>query len=667
MIAEKSMPERRCVRRRRTTTHRWLLVYLLVLTLTLADAPAWSANDAFAGDLTDLSLEDLMAIEISTLSRKRQRTVDTTAAVFVITPEDIRRSGATSIPEALRMVPGLQVARISAELWAISSRGFNGLYSNKLLVLMDGRSVYNTIFSGVFWSTLDTTMENIARIEVIRGPGASLWGANAVNGVINIVTKPACDTQGALVSATGDIGKRLIGLARYGGAWGDAAHYRAHVNYTERDGGENIRGENNGDGWHIGQGGGRVDWHPSSRDSLTLTGDIYDANSNLVADYPLRLKYNCEYRGRNMLGRWQRTFSPSSDLVLQTYYSHSEMSFTTFSEALETYDLDFQHRFGIGRRQEIIWGLGWRQNDSLLESSFVIEFNPAQRVDHLYSLFAQDEIVLWPDRVALIVGSKFERNDFTGWETQPTARLRWTPHAHHTLWTAVSRAVRTPARIERDATTNQSFPLKPGGVFRIRANKQYASETLTAYEAGYRFHPQRSIGLDAALFYNQYGDLKTMDYGSSDATMVNGMRGITYGGELTVDWHPKAWWRLQAAYSHLTMNLTDPYTNDQSARLSEGQNPANQLSLRSSMDFAHGLALDLWPTFTDALPIPNLRMASHWDLDARIGWRASAHWSFELVGQNLLDNLHTEFVPEFIGVEPMQIERGVFFKVTCRF
>ncbi|MBT8341067.1 MAG: TonB-dependent receptor [Desulfatitalea sp.] len=667
MTTETRMPERPRVGRRRRTAHRRLLLGLLVLMLVLPNALAWSVKDAFAGDLTDLSLEDLMAIEITTLSRKSQRTTDTAAAVFVITPEDIRRSGATNIPEALRMVPGLQVARISADQWAISSRGFNGFFSNKLLVLVDGRSVYNTIYAGVFWNIQDTVLEDIARIEVIRGPGASLWGANAVNGVINIVTKPAGDTQGALVSATGDTEGGLIGAARYGGAWGDSAHYRAYVKHVDRDGITNSTGEDNDEGWNVGRGGGRLDWQPSSQDSLTLLGDYFDSESKFVVSMPYNYRFYSEHRGHNLLGRWQRTFSPSSDLILQTYYSLSEMSLDIYSERVETFDLDFQHRFGLGRRQEIIWGLGWRQSESLLKGSIIFHFDPAQRTDQLYSLFAQDEIALWPERVSLIMGSKFEKNDYTGWETQPTARLRWTPGENHTLWAAVSRAVRTPTRLEWDATLTQISLIYLDGVYTIQANKQFTSEKLLAYEAGYRFHPKAGIGLDAALFYNAYDDLRIFDLGPSDGITANGMRGNTYGGELAVDWYPKAWWRLQAACSHLVMNLTDTYANDVISRFTEGQNPANQFSLRSNMDFAHGLELDLWLRYMDELADPNQTLEGYWNLDARIGWRASAHWSFDLVGQNLLDDMQMEFPQEFAGMESAQVERGVYFRVTFRF
>jgi iron complex outermembrane receptor protein len=662
--------------------YRWFQVgFLLVLA---AGAATVAAAASYAGDLTALSIEELMDIEISTLARKSQTLTDTAAAAFVITGEDIRRSGATSVPEALRMVPGLQVARIGADKWAISSRGFNDWFSNKLLVLMDGRTVYNSVYSGVYWRDQDVLLEDVARIEVIRGPGASLWGANAVNGVINIVTKPAVETQGALVTAGAGTEERAFGAARYGGALGSSAHYAAYVKYADHDDTVTPAGDGGYDDYNLAKGGGRVDWQPSARDGFTLQGDYREGNAHSRAYIPLPdpagfdiAESSNDLGGGNVLGRWRHTFSNTSDLVAQAYYDRSDSEFAVYAETVDTYDLDLQHRFALGARQEILWGSGYRRTRGDVQSTETLGFDPAQRTDDLFSLFLQDEIALVPRKLALIVGSKFEENDFTGWETQPNARLRWTPHERHALWTAVSRAVRTPSRFERDVGLTQAARDYPGVQMAIQGNKDFDSEELTAYEAGYRFSAGR-WGFDLALFYNQYDRLRTWAPGTPYLAgsppyvvvpfyTVNEMEGDTYGAEVAAEWRPLAWWRLQGAYGWLRMALDDPITGNVVSDFVEAQNPDQQFSLRSAMDFAHGFELDLWLKYVDHLPIEPRPIPSYWELDARIGWQATSNWSFDLVGQNLLDDRHPEFTAELFGVPRAEIERGVYFKATWRF
>jgi iron complex outermembrane receptor protein len=654
------------------------------LILLAAGSATMAAAASYAGDLTQLSIEELMAMEFSSLSRKSQRLTDTPAAAFVITAEDIRRSGATSVPEALRMVPGLQVARIGSEKWAISSRGFNDWFSNKLLVLMDGRTVYNSVYSGVYWRDQDVLLEDVARIEVIRGPGASLWGANAVNGVINIVTKPAIDTQGALVAAGAGTEARAFGAARYGGALGSTAHYSAYVKHANQDDTATPGGDDSHDACALSKGGGRVDWQRSHRDDFTLQGDYREGNADgrvyLPTPDPDGLavaESSDDLGGGNLLGRWRHTFSDRSDLVAQAYYDRSDSEFAIYAETVDTYDLDLQHRFALGTRQEILWGLGYRLTQGEVQSTPTLSFDPAQRTDELFSMFVQDEFTLAPEKLALIVGSKFEENNFTGWEVQPNARLRWTPYERHTFWTAVSRAVRTPSRYEQDVSLTQ-VPLDyPGIQMAISGNKDFESEELTAYETGYRFSANR-WGFDLALFYNQYDRLRTWAPGTPYLTgsppyvvipfyTVNEMQGDTYGAEAAVEWRPLAWWRLQGAYGCLRMELSDPVTGDIVSDTVEGQNPEQQFSLRSAMDFSHGFELDLWLKYVDDLPADLQQIPEYWELDARIGWQATRNWSFDLVGQNLLDDQHPEFSAELFGVPRAEIERSVYFKTTWRF
>lgn len=669
----------------------WCLVSLVLFLMPVNDTIAQVAKTENR-DLTELSLQELMAVEITTtIGRRQQKLTETAAAVYVISAEDIRRSGATCIPEVLRMVPGLQVARLGADRWAISSRGFNGSFSNKLLVLMDGRSVYNAVYAGVYWNVQDTVLEDIARIEVIRGPGASLWGANAVNGIINIITKPALERQGPLATVTAGTEERFIGAVRYGGAIGETAHYSAFVKGSDRDGAQTLTGEDRNDDWQLSRAGGRFDWAVTDHDDLTVQGDYYDGNTHIVLSEYFELSDPAEssyeftdtYHGYNVLSRWQHTFSAQSELIVQGYFYHTDKEFLQYGEQVNTTDLDLQHRFGLGRRQEIMWGLGYRTVDGLLANTEVVIFDPEQRRDELLSCFIQDDISVLPDRLSLILGSKFERNDYTGWETQPNARLLWTPYDTHTLWTAVSKAVRTPTRYEQDARANGPLMMEdppPNFISAVFGNKNMESEELVAYEAGYRYHPSDRFGVDLALFYNQYDKLQNWRWSLADlyyedppgwfaipAETINGMKGETYGAELVMDWRPYPWWRLQGTYSIIQMDLYEEDPNEllSIAEIAEGQTPEQQYSVRSAMNLSHDIELDLWLRYVDDLPALTQKIPDYWTLDARIGWRFR-DFSFDLVGQNLLDDGHPEFSSELVSVPYSEIQRGVYFRVTWR-
>lgn len=676
------------------------LVSLVLLVMLTCESFA-QMSEAQKWDLTELSLQELMAIEIITIGRRQQKLTETPAAVYVITSEDIRRSGATCIPEALRMVPGLQVARTGVDRWAISSRGFNGndFFSNKLLVLMDGRTVYNAVYSGMYWNVQDTLLEDIARIEVIRGPGASLWGANAVNGIINIVTKPAVERQGPLASVIAGTEDRFIGAARYGGAIGETAHYSAFAKYSDRDGALAPTGEDREDEWQLSLAGGRFDWAVTEKDELTVQSGYYNGNdSYMIADFEVpgegdlsadfnndfNNDYTETYSGFNVLSRWQHTFSAQSEIIAQGYFYHTDKDFSRYDERVDTADLDLQHRFGLGRRQEIMWGLGYRTINSFLGSSESVTFDPKERRDELLSCFVQDDITVLRDRLSLILGSKFERNDYTDWETQPNARLLWTPYDAHTLWAAVSKAVRIPTRYEHDALIDSPLDVEgfdvDGAVVTIYGNKDMASEEVVAYEAGYRYHPSDRFGLDLAFYYNQYDNLRSWRWNIADAfyedppgrwvapaETINGMEGETYGGELVLDWRPYAWWRLEGTYSIIKMDIREEYPNDlvRVADVIEGQTPEQQYGVRSAMNLPHDIELDLWLRYVDGLSAVFYKIPAYWTLDARIGWRFR-EFSFDLVGQNLFDDSHPEFFSEMFNPPHSEIQRGVYFRVTWR-
>ncbi len=649
--------------------------------------PVAQATQAMAKDLTELSIEDLMSVEVTTtVARKAQRLSDTAAAVFVITAEDIRRSGVTSIAEALRMVPGLEVARLDANRYAITARGFNGNFANKLLVLMDGRTVYSPLYSGVFWDVQDTLLEDIARIEVIRGPGASLWGANAVNGVINIITKPAKETQGGLLAAGLGTEEKGFGGLRYGGAMGDTTHYRAYAKYFNRDNAVDLQGNDNYDKLEVTRGGGRMDWQASARDAVTFQGDYYDGRVGNQGTYPLYdppyltdFKDNVPITGGNLLGRWQRTLSSSSDFIFQTYYDRTERPVVLLEETRDTFDLDFQHRFGLGRRQEIMWGAGYRLTQAHLVNGPAVFMRDEERQDQLFSFFLQDEIALWPEKLSLLLGSKFEENDYTGFEVQPNARLLWNAHRQHTFWGAVSRAVRTPSQAEHDTTlTRYVLPGNPETLIRFYGNEDFESEELIAYELGYRYVPEERLSLDLALFYNDYDQLRTaeagapfLEIGTPPYIVVplyvdNQMKGHTYGTELALEFRPWQWWRLKAAYTYLKMHLQNYDTsNDPTSEDAEGEVPRHQVSLLSYLDLPGNWGLDLWGRYVDDLPAQDI--SDYITLDARLSWRPTARLELALVGQNLVEEKHQEYAPEYIEFTPAEIERSVYVKMTWQF
>lgn len=656
-------------------------------------AKTYSSVEEFPQDLTELSIEDLMNLEVTTFSRKAQKLSNTAAAVFVITQEDIRRSGAVNIPEALRMVPGLQVARIDANKWAITSRGFNGRFANKLLVLMDGRTVYTPFFSGVFWDVQDTLMEDIERIEIIRGPGASAWGANAVNGVINVITKHSKDTTGGLISGGVGTEEKGFGNVRYGGKISDKAHVRLYAKYFRRDRAVYSDNTDAADEWHVARGGFRADWGFSDKNSLTVQGDIYDGETgqnsttaSLTPPYSINYDEDTEIDGGNILARWEHIFSKTSDMALKIYYDQASNQSVIGGLDAKTLDIDLQHQFALADRHEIMWGVGYRLIKDDLRNTFNVVFEPEKDSFHLFSAFIQDDITFVPDKWRLTVGSKFEHNDYTGYEIQPTARILWTPDHSNSIWGSVSRAVRTPSRAESDSRVNAAVippgvPGNPGVLPVIVTNfgsDEFDSEDLLAFEVGYRAQPMEKLTLDTAVFYNIYKNLRTTETGTSfveppsnpsrvvlPVYMDNKMKGETYGFELAVDWKPLGWWRLQTAYTYLEMDLElEDDSTDTAFIIAEDENPQHQVSLRSSTDLPKDLEFDLWARFVDSLPAQDID--GYITLDARLGWHPTESFEIAVVGQNLLDNHHPEFRSELIETASTEVERSVYVKITFR-
>jgi iron complex outermembrane receptor protein len=642
--------------------------------------------------LVNLSLEELFNLEVTSVSRHQEKLSDAAAAIYVVTPDAMERAGATTLPEALRLAPGLEVARLNATDWAVSSRGFNDFFANKLQVLVDGRSIYSPLFSGVLWDEQQPLPLDLDRIEVIRGPGASLWGANAVNGVINIISKPAKETQGLLLTGgAGSEDRALVGV-RYGVALSEAAHARVYGQYLDRDNSVLANGSEALDGGWMARGGFRTDWQVSEENLLTFQGDAYGGRIHeapVVGSYspPYNQIVPGEYEllGGNLLGRWTHRFGAESELAVQAYYDHTERDASALLvEQRDTVDVDVQHRFAPGERHSLTWGVGYRASADDTVATFTTSLSPSARTTHLFSSFVQDEIILAPDRLRLTLGTKVEHNDFTGVEVQPNVRLSWKPAARHTLWASIARAVRTPSRAEDDIRINQQV-LPPGvvdptspAVVSLFGNRGYESEELIAFEMGYRVQLGERFSFRAAGFYNLYDHLRTLEptgvffepqpvpHLVVGATAMNLAFGETYGGEVIADYRLADWWRLEGQYGYLQIQLhQEAGSLDPDARNAEGSSPHHQFKLRSSMDLPHNLFLDAGLRYVDNLPA--LGVPSYVTADVRLAWRPTKSLEISIVGKDLLQARHTEFTSSLFRTQAAAIERSVFGRITWHY
>jgi iron complex outermembrane receptor protein len=676
-------------------TRDWRTVAIPVLTCLLAAQPreSWAqgATLASAGELKQLSLDELMNVEVTSVAREPQHLLQAPAAIQVITAEDIRRSGATSIPEALRLADNLEVAQINAHDWAISARGFNANLANKLLVLIDGRVVYTPLYGGVLWNVQDYLLKDIDRIEVISGPGGTLWGANAVNGVINIVTKSAADTQGLYASGAGGKQLREQEDIRYGTQLGAVA-LRVYGKYTDHDAEATSDGSNAQDAWHMARGGFRMDAQASPSDRWTLQGDLYDGTE------PDGANGEAGQSGGNVLGRWTHTAPDGGSMALQLYYDQTHLSqplaasppaqfYTGFPAAsltdnLDTTDFDFQHHFVWGPRQSLTWGLEYRATHEADFDLSVVRFTPPILNQALYSGFLQDEITL-ASGVSFTIGSKLEHNDYTGFEAQPSARIRWNMSPEQLVWAAVSRAVRTPSRYDRDLVVPSGL-VNPPPPYQfptayLTGNPNFESEKLIAYEAGYRAVLGPRLTGSLSTFYNNYQDLRSVSLTPTTATYVfpypaffeNHLEGDTYGLELSASYQTLDWWRLHLGYDLLREHLhVRPGTTDATGATNETADPQQQVMLRSSMDLPRGITLDATLRWIDTLWINNGptggavvgTVPSYFGLDARLAWRIGRQLELSVTGQNLLHDSHTEY--GFPSPTREYIVRSVFARLT---
>lgn len=631
-----------------------------------------------------------MNIKVISVSKTEQTIARTAAAIFVITAEDIRRSGATNIPDLLRMVPGLDVAQIGANSWAISARGLNGRFSNELLVLVDGRNVYTPTFGGVFWDVLDMPLEDIERIEVIRGPGGTIWGANAVNGVINIITRKASEARGGMVVVGGGNLDQEFGTVQYGGGLGKTTDYRVFAKYFNQDHMPGLDGQAGGDAWHLLRGGFRTDTRLSAKDTVMVQGDVYTGEENnpgtflpsLTSPGPLPTDFTVPLSGGFFQSAWNHTFSARSDTSLQISYDQ----YTRKDELMEerkTFAVDFQHHFAWNTRQNIVWGANYRNTDSDTDGSLSFSLNPSGVTMQAFGMFVQDEIALVPDKLYLTAGVRLDHNYYTGFNLLPSIRAAWTPGSRHMFWAAVSRADRTPAQTDTGTRSNFGGFTGPSGVPTVAAllgNPHFDDEGLVAYEAGYRTTVLEHLSIDLATYYSDYDRQQTVEpsvpfFETSPApphlvvplTYRNLMDGEAHGFEMAVNWKATSRWTLSPGYAfeQIHMHLDPASLDTGSVADAEGSSPVYSAQLRSSLVLTRGLSWDAAAYFVDRLR--SGEVPSYTRVDTGLTWRWTERLSSSVVGQNLLKDRHLEFVDDSGSVISTLIKRSVYAKVTWQF
>ena len=656
---------------------------------------SWT-HDNVRNEYLDMDLSQLMEIVVTSVSKKPQVLKDAAAAAYVITQEDIRRSGVTTVADALAMAPGIHVAKISSSKWSVSSRGFPGYTSNKLLVMIDGRSVYSPSYSGTVWDMNNILLEDIERIEVVRGPGGTLWGANAVNGVINIISRKAQDTLGYLVRGGVGTEERFQVAGRSGFVAAEGVYARVFGFFNDRD--ENVgsaqrspgQSSDGNDGWNNGQVGFRLDRERENGNEWTLQGDLFkSAGDQTVAPYwtyqPPYLsekRGELENRGGNLLGRWAHTTTGGEKLTLQSYLDYYSRDDDYYGQSVITCDAELQYEYSLTERNNVTMGVGIRRIDADFDSTDQIRI--ADQDSTLYSAFIQDEIMVVENLLWLTPGIKYEHNDFTGDEWQPSVRMLWKPGNSQTVWASLSRAVRTPSMIEQSGKVTMAiFPVGNNvGQINVVGTDDFGSEEVLAYELGYRQQITDFMGMDIALFYNNYDDIYTVSpepnrYGY-DLSLINGLCGYSYGLEVAIDWHVSPDLNLKATYSFLDPNLK-PKPGVESVFGEDyfnGVSPQNQVSFQASYQIVRDLQVNVWLRYIDNFtsltgkngiqsPDP-LLLGDYFQLDANIMWSPVEDLEVMISGQNLLQESHMEFFSEHI-TPPTEIERGAYLKITYRF
>lgn len=613
-----------------------------------------------AASLRKLTLEQLMEIEVTSVSRRSEKLSEAPAALRILTDEEIRRSGAVVLPQALRLASSLQVAQVSASYWTVGARGLNqtGTTSNKLLVMVDGRSVYRPLISGTYWDSVDVFLPDIDTIEVVNGPGGATWGSNAVNGVIHVLTKHSQDTQGSLLYGGAGGEERGFGGFRHGGRLGENATFRVYAKHTERDSPVRASGADARNDYHFSQAGFRGDLRTGGGAELTLSGDYYRGRIDIANARPGR------FEGGNLLARWVRELSPDSKLTVKAFYDVAYRGApTTFADQMDTVDLDLQHELALpGRAHHLVWGLNVRESRDDVRNLPTQQFIPAQFTHRLVSGFIQDEIRFLEDRARLTLGGKYEYNNYSGSDYQPNLRFAWVPSARNTVWAAVSRAVRTPARVDRDLYIGAQPPYLAAG------GPNFRSERLLAYELGWRGALVPHTSASVSLFLHDYDGLRTLEQ-PLPFTFQNGLDARTYGVEASFRHEPRPWFNWSAGYVLLKKDFTlQPWSRDLNAGLVEQADPEHQVHLRASVDLPRNWEFDAGYRYVAEVPTLANRvityLPSYHQVDARLGWVSRRGYEVALVGTNLLDPSH----PEAGAVTSrLEIERSLHVQVTWRF
>lgn len=671
---------------------------MLGIGAVVASSCALAADDT--ADFFDLSLSQLLDVKITSVSKRSEAVSNAAAAVFVITAEDIRRSGVTTIPDALRLAPGIQVANIDGNKWAVSARGFNALYANKLLVLMDGRTVYSPLFSGTFWDAQDTVLRDIERIEVVRGPGATLWGSNAVNGVINIITRSARDTEGSQVTAgAGNQENGHLSL-RHGGGIGERGSYRIYGKHVDRDNNDYADlGVDADDVWQQTRFGFRSDIDVADNGALTLQGDAFrgEFGENVVYDPDgpafTPLTNNTWMRGHNLLGRWSQVRDSGDELTVQSFYDRNRRGWSILTIDRYTVDLDVDYRTRRFAGHDLLFGVGYRRMSDGFDVTPQLSVDPTARTYNLLSAYVQDDIELAPDRLRLILGIKAERNDYSGTEYQPNIRLIWTPNERFSAWGSIARAVRIPGRVEHDARVLlDAFPADrltpvPIHVY-AQGSPEFVSEELSAYELGVKWQMNDTLSLDIATFYNDYDSLRSISADPArcepagdlpacvfnpattsinvDGIVGNDNSATAAGIEIAADWRLYDTLRLQGTYSLLDQStshdpdgrtLAEPGTVD----------PRHQASLRASFNPVPSVDLDLWLRYTDTVEYDRSVIDAYTAVDARLSWRPRAQLEVALVGRNLQSSSQVQFESEASSTPLTSIRRSAHLQISVSF
>lgn len=677
---------RTCAVRRIGVSARAAVASLVGAAALLMCAGSARANDQQTpARLTELSLEQLGDIEVTSVSKRPEEVRRTPVAIHVITHDDIRRSGATSIPEVLRLAPGIEVARIDSDHWSIGVRGFGDQFSKALLVLIDGRSIYTPLFAGTYWPAHDVLLDDVDRIEVIRGPGGTIWGADAVSGVINIITKGSADTHGVTAAAGAGSIDRGVGALRVGGGNGSSFDYRVYGKGVNR-GAEHHADGSTFDEWWTSQAGFRTDWRRLAGDTITVQGDLSKGNhgqrvsvASFAPPAQVRLDGSLDALDMNLRGRWQRDFSGGRGVRLQAYIDRTVWTAPHFGERRTTLDVDFVHHVQLGGRHTLTAGAGTRVSPSkFIQTVSTLDFTPRRETSSVYGAFVEDDVALVRDRLWITAGSKIEHNSYTGFEAQPGVRLLWTPSPGNSIWSAVTSAVRTPSRIETAVISTAYSSTTTLPIFlRVIGNPDFDAERMLGYEAGYRTQLGVPAYLDVAAFHNRHTGLGSFGLGQVtieqtpapqhaivNVGYVNGVNGTSDGFELSPSWQPRAWWQLRGGYSYVRFNLANtPGSIDVNAvNRYAGSSPHHQVRLESHINVGQTGELDT--TYRHVSPLPAQKVPAYHTADVRVGWALSRRSQVSLVGQNLLSPYHAEF-GHSLG-QPIGIARSVYVEVGWR-